>query len=68
MLTLEFYPRIRSHWDAPLELCLTPLAAFMDFGARHGVPRYGTALRTWKKNARRLAVQSVTVVPISILV
>jgi len=34
-----------------------PLAAFMDFAAKHGVPpTFGTALKTWKRNAGLLTV------------
>jgi predicted HTH domain antitoxin len=38
LLTLEFYREDKVSLGRAAELCLTPLAAFMDFAARHGVP------------------------------
>ena len=56
LLALELYREDKVSLGRAAELCQTPLAAFMDFAAKHGVPRYGTALRIWKKNARLLTV------------
>ena len=38
LLALEFYREDKVSLGCAAELCLTPLAAFMDFAARHGVP------------------------------
>jgi predicted HTH domain antitoxin len=38
LLALEFYREDKVSLGRAAELCLTPLAAFMDFAARHGVP------------------------------
>jgi len=38
LLALEFYREDKVSLGPAAELCLTPLAAFMDFAARHGVP------------------------------
>jgi len=56
LLALELYREDKVSLGRAAELCQTPLAAFLDFAAKHGVPHYGTALRTWKKNARPLTV------------
>jgi predicted HTH domain antitoxin len=57
LLALELYREDKVSLGRAAELCQTPLAAFMDFLRRSTVsPRYGTALRTWKKNARLLTV------------
>jgi len=53
LLALELYREDRVSLGRAAELCQTPLVAFMDFAAKHGVPpRYGIALRTWKKNVQ----------------
>ena len=56
LLALEFYREDKVSLGRAAELCLTPLR--LSWILRQGIvfPRYGTALRTWKKNARRLAV------------
>ncbi len=43
LLALELYREHRVSLGRAAELCQTPLAAFMDFVAKHGVPplRYG---------------------------
>jgi predicted HTH domain antitoxin len=56
LLALELYREDMVSLGRAAELCQAPLAAFMDFAAKHGVPRYGTALRTWKKKGRLLTV------------
>lgn len=56
LLALELYREDKSSLGRAAELCQTPLAPFMDFVANHGVPPYGIALRTSKKNARQLIV------------
>ena len=38
LLALEFYREDKVSLGRAAELCLTPLAAFMDFAARHRVP------------------------------
>ena len=58
LLALELYREDKVSLGRAAELCQTPLAAFMDFVAKHGVPHYATALRTWKKNDRRLTVST----------
>jgi predicted HTH domain antitoxin len=44
LLALELYREHKVSLGRAAELCQTPLAAFMDFVAKHGVPplRYGT--------------------------
>jgi predicted HTH domain antitoxin len=51
LLALELYREDKVSLERAAELCQTPIAAFMDFAAKHGVPRYGTALRAWKSSA-----------------
>ena len=58
LLALGLYPEDRVSLGRAAELCQTPLAVLMDFVAKHGVPHYATALRTWKKNDRRLTVST----------
>jgi predicted HTH domain antitoxin len=43
LLALELYREDKVSLERAAELCQTPLAAFMDFAASHGVPplRYG---------------------------
>jgi predicted HTH domain antitoxin len=43
LLALELYREDKISLGRAAELCETPLAAFMDFAAKHGVPplRYG---------------------------
>jgi predicted HTH domain antitoxin len=38
MLALELYREDKVSLERAAELCQTPLAAFMDFSAKHGVP------------------------------
>ena len=38
LLALELYREDKLSLGRAAELCLTPLAAFMDFAAKHGVP------------------------------
>jgi predicted HTH domain antitoxin len=38
LLALELYREDKVSLGRAAELCQTPLAAFMDFGAKHGVP------------------------------
>ena len=38
LLALELYREDRISLGRAAELCLTPVAAFMDFAAKHGVP------------------------------
>ena len=38
LLALELYREDKVSLGRAAELCLTPLAAFMDFAAQHGVP------------------------------
>jgi predicted HTH domain antitoxin len=38
LLALELYREEKISLSRAVELCQTPLAAFMDFAARHGVP------------------------------
>ena len=44
LLVLELYREERVSLALAAELCQTPLAAFMEFAAKHGVPplRYGS--------------------------
>jgi len=58
LLALELYREDKVSLGRAAELCQTPVAAFMDFAAKHGVPRYGTALRISKKNAILLTVSN----------
>jgi predicted HTH domain antitoxin len=45
LLALELYRESKISLGRAAELCQTPLAAFMEFAAKHGVPplRYGFA-------------------------
>jgi predicted HTH domain antitoxin len=45
LLALELFHEDKISQGRAAELCQTPLAAFMNFAARHGVPplRYGSA-------------------------
>jgi predicted HTH domain antitoxin len=45
LLSLELFREDKVSLGRAAELCQTPLAAFMDFAAQHGVPplRYGSA-------------------------
>lgn len=45
LLALELFREDKVSLGRAAELCQTPLAAFMDFAAHHGVPplRYGSA-------------------------
>jgi predicted HTH domain antitoxin len=45
LLALELFHEDKISLGRAAELCQTPLAAFMDFAAQHGVPplRYGSA-------------------------
>jgi predicted HTH domain antitoxin len=45
LLALELFHEDKVSLGRAAELCQTPLGAFMDFAARHGVPplRYGSA-------------------------
>jgi predicted HTH domain antitoxin len=45
-LAFELYREDKLSLGRAAELCQTPVAAFMDFAAKHGAPRYGTAFRT----------------------
>jgi predicted HTH domain antitoxin len=56
LLALELYREDKLSLGRAAELCQTPVAAFMDFAAKHGVPRDATALRIWKKSAALLNV------------
>jgi predicted HTH domain antitoxin len=56
LLALALYREDKVSLGRSAALCQTPLAAFMDFAAKRGVPRYGTVLRIWKMNAGRLSV------------
>ncbi|MBZ5700962.1 MAG: UPF0175 family protein [Acidobacteriia bacterium] len=38
LLALELYREDKVSLECAAELCQTPLAAFMDFAAKHGVP------------------------------
>jgi predicted HTH domain antitoxin len=38
LLALELYREDKVSLDRAAELCHTPMAAFMDFAAKHGVP------------------------------
>jgi predicted HTH domain antitoxin len=38
LLALELYREAKVSLERAAELCETPLAAFMDFAAKHGVP------------------------------
>jgi len=38
LLALELYREDKVSFERAAELCQTPLAAFMDFAAKHGVP------------------------------
>ncbi len=44
------------HWSRETSLPLGMLAAFMDFVAKHGVPRCDTAFRILKRNGSPLTV------------
>lgn len=56
MLALELYREDRVLLGRAAELCETPVASFMDFATKHGMPPLRIALRTRKKNARLLTV------------
>jgi predicted HTH domain antitoxin len=46
LLALELYREDKVSLGRAVELSQTPVAAFMDFAAKHGVPHYGTVLKT----------------------
>ena len=57
LLALELYREDKVSLGRAAELCQTPVAAFMDFAAKHGVPplRYGFEdLDTERQTADRL--------------
>jgi predicted HTH domain antitoxin len=57
LLALELYRESKVSLGRAAELCQTPLAAFMDFAAKHGVPplRYGFEdLEEERRSADRL--------------
>jgi len=57
LLALELYREDKVSLARAAELCQTPVAAFMDFAAKHGVPplRYGFEdLEEERKTADRL--------------
>jgi len=57
LLALELYREHKVSLGRAAELCQTPLAAFMDFVAKHGVPplRYGNEeLEEERKSSDRL--------------
>ncbi len=59
MLALELYREDKVSLGRAAELCQTPLAVFMDFVAKHGVPplRYSFEdLDEERKSAERLGV------------
>ena len=51
LLALELYREDKVSLGRAAELCQTPLAAFMDFAAKHDAHRCDTAPRIWKRNA-----------------
>ncbi|MGB2621503.1 MAG: UPF0175 family protein [Candidatus Acidiferrum sp.] len=58
LLALELYREDKLSLGRAAELCQTPLAAFMDFAAKHGVPplRYSFEdLEEERRTAERLA-------------
>jgi predicted HTH domain antitoxin len=59
LLALELFREDKVSLGRAAELCQTPLAAFMDFSAQHGVPplRYGSAdLAEERESIERLGV------------
>src|SRR5258707_13460338 len=56
LLALELYREDKVSLGRAAELCQTPVAAFMDFAAKTGVPPYGTAFRTWKRKVKLLTL------------
>jgi predicted HTH domain antitoxin len=59
LLALELFREDKVSLSRAAELCQTPLAAFMDFAAQHGVPplRYGSAdLAEERRSIERLGV------------
>jgi predicted HTH domain antitoxin len=59
LLALELFREDKISLGRAAELCQTPLAAFMDFAAQHGVPplRYGSAdLAEERSSIERLGV------------
>jgi predicted HTH domain antitoxin len=51
LLALELYREDKVSLGRAAELCQTPLATFMDFVAKHGVPPCATVSRIWTRNA-----------------
>jgi predicted HTH domain antitoxin len=56
LLALELYREDKVSLGRAAELCQTPLAAFMDFAAKHGVPplRYSFGDQEERQTADRL--------------
>lgn len=52
LLALELYREDKISLGRAAELCQTPLAAFMDFVARHGVPPLRYSLEDLEKERR----------------
>jgi len=57
-LALELYREDQVSLGRAAELCQKPLAAFMDFAAKHGVRPLLYSLRTSRKNASLLIVSN----------
>ena len=51
---LELYREDKVSLGRAAEICHTPIATFMDFAAKHGVPPCAIALRNSKKSAGQL--------------
>jgi predicted HTH domain antitoxin len=55
LIALELFREEAISLGRAAELCETPLAAFMDFAAAHGVPPLNYGIDQWDEDRRTLA-------------
>ena len=55
LIALELFREGTVSLGRGAELCTTPLAAFMDFAAAHGVPPLNYGAEQWEEDRRTLA-------------
>jgi predicted HTH domain antitoxin len=55
LIALELFREEEISLGRAAELCGTPLAAFMDFAAAHGVPPLNYGIDQWDEDRRTLA-------------
>jgi predicted HTH domain antitoxin len=57
LLALELYREDKVSLGRAAELCLTPVAAFMDFAAKHGVPPLRYSFEDLEEERHKIAAQ-----------